>query len=294
MQLCATAIRKHGRAHEPRGTFLIVMCAAMLAYSCAGAPRAAAEDREISARRSLERKTFTDAEIADGFFKVAFGAEMGFGGRSDRIRKYLWPVRIYVENRAKPDRRAAVADVVADIRARIDNLDVAVTNRRSEANFIVHLVRDRDLPAMVRKLYGARSKQIVSSLEPQCLSGFRKDEQYRITRSDVILVVDKGDFIFYDCAYEELLQALGPIRDDSSVPWTMFNDEVQMGFFDVYDQYLLNILYHRSVRPGMTRAEMRALLPVIMPDVRAFVAHINGLDPRAPAPGEDWRNRRPR
>ena len=62
-----------------------------------------------------------------------------------------------------------------------------------------------------------------------------------------------SDFIFYDCVYEELLQSLGPINDTDKVPWTMFNDDVQMGFFGVYDQYILNILYHPRVRPGMTR-----------------------------------------
>jgi hypothetical protein len=59
----------------------------------------------------------------------------------------------------------------------------------------------------------------------------------------------------------------------------MFNDEVQKGFFGIYDQYLLNILYHPHVRPGMTREEVRALLPEIMPQVRAFVAKTNGLSP---------------
>ena len=46
------------------------------------------------------------------------------------------------------------------------------------------------------------------------------------------------------------------INDDSSVPWTMFNDNVQMGFFDVYDQYLVNILYDPRVRPGMRKGEV--------------------------------------
>ena len=49
----------------------------------------------------------------------------------------------------------------------------------------------------------------------------------------------------------------------------MFNDNVQMGFFGIYDQYILNVLYHPRVRAGMTRAEVRALLPEIMPEVRA-------------------------
>jgi hypothetical protein len=57
----------------------------------------------------------------------------------------------------------------------------------------------------------------------------------------------------------------------------MFNDKVDKGFFDIYDQYILNILYHPRVRAGMTRAQVRALLPQIMPEIRAFVAERNGL-----------------
>jgi hypothetical protein len=237
------------------------------------------EDLAISSRRAAERKSFTDTEIADGFFKVAFGAELGLGGRVDRIRKFVQPVRIFIENRAAPDRRKALAGVVRDIASRIANLDIAITPRRAEANFIVRLVRDRDLSATVHELYGSKSNQIIRKLEPQCLSGFRKDAQYRITVSDVILVVDAGDFIFYDCAYEEMLQALGPIRDDPTVPWTMFNDKVRMGFFDIYDQYVLNILYDPRILPGMTREEVRTALPKVMPAVRAFVAKNNGLAP---------------
>jgi hypothetical protein len=122
-------------------------------------------------------------------------------------------------------------------------------------------------------------RSIRKSLDPQCLSGFRKDAELRIVHSDVFLVANRGDFIFYDCAYEELLQSLGPINDTDKVRWTMFNDDVSMGFFDVYDQYILNLLYHPRVRAGMTRAELRALLPEIMPDVRAFVAKTNNLPP---------------
>ncbi len=93
----------------------------------------------------------------------------------------------------------------------------------------------------------------------------------------MILTVDTGDFIFLDCAYEELLQSLGPINDTDQVPWTMFNDNVQMGYFDVFDQYIMNILYHPLIRPGMTVPEVKALLPEVLADVRRFVARINKL-----------------
>jgi hypothetical protein len=265
-------------SHKRRGWPGSAASALALVVLAAAQTPVGAEDAEISARRAAERRTFADAEITEGFFKVAFGAEMQLQGRVDRIRKYDVPVRIYVENRAKPDRRAQVASVIEDIGSRVANLDIAVTDDRDAANVVVTLVRDRDLSRTVREFYGReRARQIQRSLEPQCLSGFRKDESYRIQRSEVILVVDAGDFIFYDCVYEELLQALGPINDDSSVPWTMFNDDVQMGFFDLYDQYILNILYHPRIRPGMTREEARAVLPEILPAVRASVETANGI-----------------
>jgi len=59
----------------------------------------------------------------------------------------------------------------------------------------------------------------------------------------------------------------------------MFNDDVQMGFFDLYDQYLLNLLYHARMRPGMTRDEAHVVIEQIMPEVRAFVARTNDLPP---------------
>lgn len=229
----------------------------------------------ISQKR--ERKQFADAEIADGFFKVAFGAEFHLAGRVDRIRKYVKPVRVFIDNKARPDRSARMREVVADIGRRIEHLDIAVTGERKDANIIVTLVRDRDLQRTVASFYGAdRAREIKKAIDPQCLSSFTKDDDFAIVNSNVIIAVDAGTFIFADCAYEELLQALGPINDTDSVPWTTFNDKVSMSHFGTYDQYLLNILYHPRVKPGMSIEEMKVLLPVVLPDVRAWVAKANG------------------
>jgi len=248
---------------------------------------AQAEDPEISSRRSTERTDFTDDEIKEGFFKIAFGAELQIGPRTERIRKFVSPVRVYVNNLGTPDRREDVGTIIADIRSRVAHLDMALTNDRKAANIVVTLVHKRDFKRAIRAVFGIeRAKQIQKTLSPQCLTGFAKDEYFRIQRAEVILPVDAGEFTFYDCAYEELLQALGPINDDSSVPWTMFNDDVQMGFFDVYDQYLLNILYDPRVRPGMTKDEVEALLPEVLPLVRARVSRVTAASgaalPRTP------------
>jgi len=246
---------------------------------------ALAEDTEITARRTSERIGFSNEEIADGFFKVAFGAELQVAGGNDHIRKFEAPVRVFVDNRVQADRSAMIAKVVADIAEHVGALDIAVTQDRRAANMVVTLVRHRDLKRTIRAFYGPeRAKQIEQQLNPECLSGFAEDRQHRIQRAEVILAADGSDFRFFDCAYEELLQSLGPINDDRSVPWTMFNDDVQMGFFDLYDQYLLNILYDARVRPGMTRDEVKAVLPDVLPQVRDHVAQTN---PRARAALQD-------
>ncbi|MBI3699549.1 MAG: DUF2927 domain-containing protein [Afipia sp.] len=233
---------------------------------------------EVAARQRAEKKSFTDEQIVEGFMKTAFGAEYHLAGRIDRIRKYHKPIRIFAEGAMRADRKAQLAAVIADIGQRVQNLDIAMADRREGANTIVTLVRERDLQKTIIAFYGKeRAKDIRSNLDPQCLSGFRKNEGYEIQNSDVILTVDDGDFVFLDCAYEELLQSLGPINDTDSVPWTMFNDDVSMGFFDIYDQYIMNILYDPRIKAGMTVQEVRDVLPQVLPDVRAWVAKVNNL-----------------
>lgn len=252
--------------------------AAAIVFASAALPALAAENPEIARRRQNEKTNFTDAEIIDGFMKTAFGAEYHLAGRIDRIRKYDRPVKVFIAGSSRAHRRAQLSGVIADIARRVRHIDISTTANRNDANVVITLVRDRHLYETIHALYGAqRAKEIRRSLDPQCLSGFRKNERYEIEHSDVILTVDNGDFVFLDCAYEEVLQSLGPINDTDSVPWTMFNDDVSMGFFDVYDQYILNILYDPRIKPGMTVQDVQPLLPVILPDIRDWVTRTNGL-----------------
>jgi Protein of unknown function (DUF2927) len=274
--LSASARGPTRRVRRIRKPVVIALATLALLLAGIGNGPAEAENPDISSRRASERTDFTNNEIKDGFFKIAFRAELQLGHPAQRVRKFDEPVRIFLDNKGSPDRRSEIAAVVADIRSRVDHLDVAVTNDRRAANFVVTLVASRDFSGTIRSLYGReRAKRIEQSLAPQCLSGIGKDKRFRIRRAEVILPVDAGEFTFYDCAYEELLQALGTINDDRSVPWTMFNDDVQMGFFDIYDQYLLNILYDPRIRAGMTKEEVSAVLPDVLSTARAWVTGAN-------------------
>jgi hypothetical protein len=266
------------RRSSPILLMLAVVLAGIAFDAAVSPPSASAENAPIASRQHAEKTTFTDGEITDGFFKTAFGAEYHLAGRVDRIRKYDVPVRVFATGGARPDRKAQLARVVADIGERVRHLDIAMAQSRDAANVIVNLVRDRDLSRTITTFYGnERAREIRSSLDPQCLSGFRKNDRFEIEHSDVLLTFDSSDFTFLDCAYEELLQSLGPINDTSSVPWTMFNDNVSMGFFDVYDQYIMNVLYDPRIKAGMTVEEVKAVLPEVLADVRVWVRKINNL-----------------
>lgn len=239
---------------------------------------AAAEDETIAKLRAADRKTFSDREIISGFVRLMFNPELPFMGRVDRVRKFDGPVRVHVDNRANPDRTEQLREVVADIAARIQNLDIAVTEQRRDANLTVTLISDRDLPRIVRALQRRKPDRAVQrSLHPRCLLELRRDDSFRVVRSEAVITTDASEFAFYDCAYEKLLRALGPINDDLTLPWSTFNSEVRKGFFGVYDQYLLNMLYDRRIRPGMTEAQAQPLLPEVLRSVRPFVARLNKL-----------------
>jgi hypothetical protein len=257
--------------------FALLALASLTSVSDTATMAVAGDLPAIASRQRLEKKSFTDGEIVEGFLKTAFGAEYHLAGRVDRIRKFDGPVRVYADS-DRADRKTQLAKVVADIGAHVQHLDIAVTATSEAANVRVKLVRDRDLFRTIASFYGAeRAREIRTSLDPQCLSGFRKNDNFEIEHSDVILTVDNGDFTFLDCAYEELLQSLGPINDTATVPWTMFNDNVSMGYFDVYDQYILNLLYDPRIKAGMTIQEVKAVLPGVLTDVRIWVRRVNDL-----------------
>src|SRR6202048_2763336 len=155
-----------------REAIFATLASIAIALTGLGSAPARAENPDITSRRASERTDFTNDEIKDGFFKIAFNAELHLGAPAERVRKFDEPVRIFVLNKGLPDRRPEIAAIVDDIRARVNHLDVAITNDRAAANFTVALVAERDLAQTIRSLYGNdRAKRIQKSLNPQCLSG---------------------------------------------------------------------------------------------------------------------------
>ena len=86
--------------------FALLALAALIFAGDTATMAAAGELPAIASRQRAEKKSFTDAEIVDGFLKTAFGAEYHLAGRVDRIRKFDGPVRVLPRPTAPIARRS--------------------------------------------------------------------------------------------------------------------------------------------------------------------------------------------
>jgi len=94
----------------------------------------------------------------------------------------------------------------------------------------------------------------------------------RISKSDALIVIDEGKELFSRCMTEEILQGLGPLKDDPSLKHSMFNDTSKFTSFRRFDRLLLNILYDKRIRPGASQSRVQNILPVVTRSVQKRIS----------------------
>jgi hypothetical protein len=221
----------------------------------------------LAALMASPGRAFTDGELIDGFQRTVFGSEyQSFGWQSHLVKKYVVPIRLYVEDRSSTPRRATIENFVRTLPDLIAGLDVAIAETPDKANFHVFVVDRADYPAVVAKqIYNRPS----SSFTPgKCLVRVVSTSA-GISRSDAVIVADEGEFLFHRCMVEEILQGFGPINDDPTLSESVFNDTSRHSNFTDFDRRLLSMLYHPLVEPGMTRLEAARILPTVAAEVQA-------------------------
>jgi hypothetical protein len=210
---------------------------------------------------------YTDRQLAYAFYETVFGAEyIDWGGHADIVKKFTVPVRVYIDNRSRHDRRADVAQFVGSLPRLIHGLDIALVGNPAQANFRVYVVDREQYSSVVRNLYGNISMHVPGRCLVRVFS-----RPSGIRRSDAVIVADEGEFLFQRCLVEEVLQGLGPVNDSPNLPDSVFNDYSRHSRFTTHDRFILNMLYHHRIRAGMTANEVAAVLPQVIRDVRQYV-----------------------
>jgi hypothetical protein len=138
----------------------------------------------------------------------------------------------------------------------------------SEADVEVRLIDEKDFNAALAKAFGRNvASKFIARTDPQCMTSVKSEPSGEIVRSVTFVIVDKGDGVFRDCAYHELLHAFGLSNHDQHNRWTTLNQKRVVGYLSVYDRDLLTILYDRRIEPGMSRMRASARLPEIIYDL---------------------------
>jgi hypothetical protein len=212
-------------------------------------------------------RAFSDAELIDGFTRTVFGSEYSsWGWQSSVVKKFAEPVRVHIDDRSAAGRIAEVRRFVRSLPELIEGLRLTEVATPSEANFRIFIIDRVDYRAVVtREIYGQPSSGFAPG---KCLVRVVSSRN-GISHSDVVIVADEGEFLFRRCMTEEILQGLGPVNDDASLAGSVFNDQSRHASFTPFDRHILGMLYHPLVRPGMTKLEVRRILPEVAAAVQA-------------------------
>jgi hypothetical protein len=224
-----------------------------------------------------EVRRFTDAELIDGFVRTVFGAE--YDAPADAIlvvKRFTGPVRVRVEPlpssrlpAAEARRRARQAEaLVRTLASRIHGLRLTIVPTLAQANLLI-AITDRASYRDVGNLILHGRAGFMANTTCAGVPSWRRD--YSIERAVAIIPADIGERGFVSCVAEEFLQLLGAVNDDSSLTYSTFNDANTLAGFPLFDQLILNMLYDPRIRPGMTQAQVRAVLPTVIATVRPRV-----------------------
>jgi hypothetical protein len=199
------------------------------------------------------------------------------------IAKWETPIRVRIVDPAgagDPVRKALWAHF-----RRLSTLS-RLTIRRARpgeaANYRVILTARRYFADRVRASLEPGTEAVALRLTTaNCVGMFQQDvESQAIIQATVIIPVDhaRARGLLHRCIVEETTQVLG-LPNDADLPVaSVFNDNSHDRALSVHDEFLLKLLYHPSLRPGMKRREAMAVARRVLPAVRrAFLA-----DPRSP------------
>ncbi|HXZ22764.1 MAG TPA: DUF2927 domain-containing protein [Pseudolabrys sp.] len=211
---------------------------------------------------------FSRAELERGFLALAFGSDLRIGARPLGIRRFDHPIRVRVIAGGTVERGSAMSHVIEDYAREVPGLELSETQVASAADIELRLIDEKDFRSALQAAFGNKiAKAFVARTDPQCMTSVKSTADGIIVRSVSFIIVDKGDDVFLDCAYHELLHAFGLSNHDQHNPWTTLNQNRMVGYLTVYDQSLLTLLYDPRIKPGMTRRQVRAVLATVISEL---------------------------
>lgn len=208
-----------------------------------------------------------NAFITNSFFEIALGSE--YGGVALTIRKWVKPIRIYVEHQVGD---VALHDSllnaqIADLR-QITGVDIKRVRSPNQANIKYYFTSQKKLPQLVKKVSGSASLKHLKTAV--CMATMRANANGSTHSAAIYIPVNQARMHakLPACIVEELTQVLGLPRDSDAVYPSIFNDHTPNQTLTGLDVVLLKILYSSQVQVGMNRAQLRPVLKRVLKTLR--------------------------
>lgn len=236
---------------------------------------------------------FSEEDLVRNFERIALYDEyVDLGGRFVRretpalLRRWDQPVRVgvVIGPTVPPDIAARDKAQIAAFTARLADLtrlDMRMTDGL-DANFLVMILSSAEqavaaeatadrFPGFQPAVLGALSG---TPLDTFC-TAYAFSEPTRPSAYAAVMVLIRAEhppLTRLSCVHEEMAQAMGLPNDSPDARPSLFNDSLEFAFLTEHDEILLRMLYDPRLRPGMTVAEVRPLLPAIARDATAAQA----------------------
>jgi hypothetical protein len=226
-------------------------------------------------------------DLVRNFERIALYDEyVDLGGRFVRsetpsfLRRWNRPVRVGVmtgpsvpaEEAARD--RANVAAFTSRV-ARLTGLDMGLSDG-SDVNFLVLFMNSSERTAFADQVsarYPEFAPAVMGALRDTPLDTFCtayafSDPADAALYSAVIVLIraEHPPLTRMSCVHEEMAQAMGLPNDSPDARPSLFNDSLEFAILTEHDEILLRMLYDPRLRPGMTAAEARPVLPEIARD----------------------------
>jgi hypothetical protein len=246
------------------GLLLALLC---IDLACAASGKRPAPPH-APAGAPAEFTVFTPQELTRGFLTLAFGSDLRLGSQLSRIHRFDKPVTVHVISTGSVDRTESYRGILEEFAREFPNLQLKLTDDAYSAGLVVRLIDERNFETALRAAFGeTTAREFVRKTDAQCMTAVKSEAEGGIIRADTFLIVDQGDGVFFNCAYHEMLHALGLPNHDQRNPWTALNQDRLVGYLAAYDRALLRILYDPRIRSGMTRMQARQVASAIARDL---------------------------
>lgn len=230
---------------------------------------------------------FSQRNLVDNFIRIAMfdeyintGTQIIARETKSRLRRWEQPIRMKIEfgpsvplaQRAKD--RAKIARYIQRL-SRLTGVPIRLTT--GAANYNVLILNEDERMAAAPRLQklapgiGTASLNAVTNMSRStlCLVFAYSDSTHSSTYAKAVAVIrgEHPDLLRLSCIHEELAQGMGLANDSPAARPSIFNDDEEFGLLTRHDELLLQMLYDRRLRAGMTAREARPIAKLIASDL---------------------------